>query len=65
MKFTNKEVELMHKIGIGVNFENPSDEELVEIEERVEEYETLHCLDANYKLNEEGKICEGIVDKLL
>lgn len=45
-------------ISIGIN----PDANLDLIEEKVGDYLTLNCLDENYNPNEEGKICESILD---
>lgn len=45
-------------ISIGIN----PDADLDLIEDKVGEYLTLKCLDDNYIPNDEGKICESILD---
>lgn len=51
-----KQLQLLRKIGIDV------DAEFDIIEEAVGDYLTMHCLDKNYTPNEEGLICESILD---
>ena len=34
------------------------------IETRIGDYLTLHCLDENYEPNEEGRLCETILDQI-
>ena len=45
-------------ISIGID---PNDE-LDVIEDKVGDYLTLNCLDENYNPNEEGLMCESILD---
>ncbi|MBQ3462693.1 MAG: hypothetical protein IJH36_06190 [Clostridia bacterium] len=49
---------LLEKIGIDIN----SSDDL--IEQAVGDYLNLHCLDENYEPNEEGLICESILDMI-
>lgn len=62
--FTQKEISLMRQIGLDFDFNNLSDEEWCSIEEMIGEYLTLKCLDEDYNPNEEGLICESILNKL-
>ena len=65
--FTEKEIQLIRKIGITIDIsqENSiSDDEWVNLEEKIGEYLTLKCLDKNYNPNDEGLICESILDKI-
>ena len=55
---TEKQKALLKKIGVDIN----ADVDI--IEEAVGDYLNLHCLDKNYKPNEEGLICESILDSL-
>ena len=55
---TEKQKSLLKKIGVDIN----ADVDI--IEEAVGDYLNLHCLDKNYKPNEEGLICESILDSL-
>ena len=45
-------------ISIGMN----PDDDLDIIEDKVGDYLTLNCLDENYNPNEEGKMCQRILD---
>lgn len=36
--FSKKQIEFMQRIGLTINFENPSDDELSIVEEKVSEY---------------------------
>lgn len=53
---TEKQIEFLKSIGI-----EPDEDEAV-IEEKVGDYLTLNCLDENYNPNEQGLICESILD---
>jgi len=60
--FTEKQIQLMKRIGISADFNNPTDKEWIEIENKVGDWLTLQCLDENYYPNEEGIMCENILD---
>lgn len=45
-------------ISIGIN----PDDELDIIEDKVGDYLTLKCFDENYNPNEQGKMCQKILD---
>lgn len=67
MRFTEREIDLMRKIGLDLDFEHPeafSDDEWVQIEEVVGERLELHELDKNYEPTPDGMICEDILGKL-
>ena len=53
-----KQILLLKKIGVDINAEPDI------LEEAVGDYLNLHCLDENYKPNEEGLICESILDHI-
>lgn len=53
---SEKQKEFLVSIGI-----DPTDE-LDVIEDKVGDYLTLNCLDENYNPNEEGLMCESILD---
>lgn len=54
----------MKKIGISINFDNISDGELVEIEEKVSEHLQKQGFEKDYSPTAEGKMCESILDML-
>ncbi len=64
--FTDKEINFMKLIGLDCDFENLSEENdyWAEIESVVGDALVLTGLDENYKPNEIGWICEGIIDKI-
>lgn len=65
MKFNEKQIELVQRIGVSVNsFDSLTDEEIEQIEEKVSEHLQKHGFDKDYKPTEEGKICESILDEL-
>ena len=53
---SEKQKEFLVSIGIDTN------DELDVIEDKVGDYLTLNCLDENYNPNEEGLMCESILD---
>lgn len=62
--FNEKQINLMQKIGLHLDFEHLSDDDWVLIEEKVGDYYNLNTLDEDYKPNAEGRICESILDNL-
>lgn len=62
--FTEKEKCFMRECGLNLDFDNLSDDDYVEIEEVIGNKLTLECLDDNYNPNEDGLLCEEILDKL-
>lgn len=62
--FTEKEKSFMRECGLNLDFDNLSDDDYVEIEEVIGNKLTLECLDNNYNPNEDGLLCEEILDKL-
>ena len=64
MKYNNNQIEFMKKIGISIDFNNISDEDYVEIEEKVSDYLQKKGFNEDYSPNKEGKMCESILDML-
>ena len=64
--FTADELKLLKKLGFQDSVLNISEDDdlWADIEDQVGDYLTLRCLDENYEPNEEGVICEAILDKL-
>lgn len=62
--FDKKEIEFMRTLGIEADFENLSDDILVKIEDIVSEELQKSGFDKDYKVTEDGKMCESILDKL-
>ncbi len=51
-----EQLNLLKKLDINAN------DDLEIIEEKIGDYLNLHCLDENYMPNEDGLICESILD---
>ena len=64
--FTADELKLLKKLGFQDSVQNISEDDdlWADIEDQVGDYLTLRCLHENYEPNEEGVICEAILDKL-
>lgn len=62
--FTDKQVAYMKSIGLFVNFEHPTDDEWVLIEDKIGDRLTGQELDADYNPTPNGVICESILDLL-
>jgi len=62
--FNKTEIEFMESLGIEADFENLSDDMLVKIEDIVSEKLQKSGFDKDYKITEDGKIYEAILDKL-
>ena len=56
----------MQRIGLDCDFQNLDKDDAYwsEIEDAVGEYLVLNCFDEDYKPNEEGLLCESILDKI-
>ncbi len=64
MKFNNNQIEFMKKIRISINHENISDSDILLIEEKVSEYLQKKGFNEDYSPNQEGEMCESILDML-
>lgn len=65
MKFNEKQIEFMRKIGISITFsETLSDKDSLLIEEKVSEHLQKHGFDSEYKPTKDGEMCESILDIL-
>ena len=64
MKFSENQIEFMKKIGIAINFDNASDNNQIEIEEKVSDYLQKKGFNEDYSPNKDGEICESILDML-
>lgn len=64
--FDDKEISLMRSLGLDCDFNNLSDDDdyWMIIEEKVGAHLTLECLDENYNPDENGAICESILNKI-
>lgn len=64
MKFKNTQMEFMKKIGISIKQKNISDSDILLIEEKVSEYLQEKGFNEDYSPNQEGEMCESILDML-
>lgn len=62
--FTQQEINFMKGLGLDFQFSNLSDNEWIEIEDKVGDQLVLCELDKDYKPTPAGKICESILSKL-
>ena len=63
--FSKEEIELMQSIGITArSFEALSDDEAVQIEDKVADCLMERGFDESYEPTKLGLLCEGILDKL-
>lgn len=64
MKFSQEQIKFMKNIGISINFDDASDEEIVLVEEKVSEHLQAHGFDDKYSPTKDGEMCESILDML-
>ena len=65
LKFSEKQISFLEKIGISINsFDNISDEEIDEVEEKVSEYLQKKGFNKDYSATADGEMCESILDML-
>lgn len=64
MKFKNTQIEFMKKIGISIKQKNISNSDILLIEEKVSEYLEEKGFNEDYSPNQEGEMCESILDML-
>lgn len=65
MELNKMQLEILKKVGVEFQISIPlSDDQLIEIEKKVADYLVRYCLDENYDVNEEGEVCESILDML-
>ncbi len=63
--FNNTEKEFLFSLGLNFDFDDLSDEELVQIEESVAEKLQVSGFNSNENINDIGIMCESVLDKLL
>lgn len=61
IEFDEKEILLLNKLGF---YKIENDDDLDKLEDEVADYLSLYCFDENYEPNQDGLICESILDKL-
>lgn len=65
MLFSNAQIDFMNDNGIDIDFEKElSDDDYIEIEEKIADKLQIHGFDKDYNVTEIGKMCESILDKL-
>lgn len=67
MPFTPKEIDLMQRIGITLDFAHTddfTDDEWISIGDIIADRLVLYELDENYEPTPDGMICEDILEKL-
>ena len=63
--FSEEEKQFIHDVlGLDFNYDRPSDEDWVLLEDKCAEVLSLFGLDDNYNPTEMGLICESILDKI-
>lgn len=64
MLFDKNQIDYMKSIGLDYDFENLSDDESAEIEDKVGDQLQLNGLNEDYSPNSVGLVCESILDRL-
>lgn len=65
LKFNKEQIELLNKIGFDFDVTSKlSDDEILEIDDKVSDYFAYHGLGDNDTVNGVGLICESIMDVL-
>ena len=62
--FSPKEKDFLNSLGLNYNFDNLSEDELIQIEDTISEKLQISGFDENGNINETGIICESILDQL-
>nr|DAW81117.1 MAG TPA: hypothetical protein [Caudoviricetes sp.] len=60
--FNEEQIEYMKKIGISLKFDNLSEDDYINIEDKVSEHLQKYGYDEDYEPTDDGKICESILD---
>jgi hypothetical protein len=65
INFNEEQLKIIRKLNLSYNStQELSDEECINLEEKIGDYYVLNCLDENFEPNKEGRICESILDLL-
>ena len=64
MKFNESQIDFIKSIGLKLDFENMTDDNLVEIENKVALTLQKLGFDENYQVTDVGRMCESILDQL-
>lgn len=62
--FTDEQKKFMRSMGLNFNFDDLSDDEWIRIEDEVGDKLVMEGLDKDYDVNEIGKMCYSILDKI-
>lgn len=62
--FSDEQIEYMQGLGLNFDFSNLSDDEWIAIEDTVGDRLVYAGLDKDYNPNQEGVMCESILDML-
>lgn len=62
--FTDKQVKFMKNIGLNLDFDNLTDDDYAEIEDKVADELQMKGFDINSEPTEIGLMCESILDNL-
>lgn len=63
MMFTDEEMKFLKKLNRKKNF-NLNDSDIVEMEDVVSNFLQINGFDKDYKITEDGKLAENILDKI-
>ena len=65
MNFTEREIAFIKDVlKLNPDFDHMSGEDWIELEDAAGDYLVLQCMDKDYNPNDEGLMCEAILDKL-
>lgn len=64
IQFNREQKSFINSLGIKANKILYSDDDLIEIEEKVSEKLQMDGFDKNYNITDIGRMCEAILDKL-
>lgn len=64
IQFNREQKSFINSLGIKANKILYSDDDLIEIEEKVSEKLQMDGFDQNYNITDIGRMCEAILDKL-
>lgn len=62
--FEPEQIEYMRSLGLDLDFDNPTDDDIIRIEEIVADRLMTCGFDLEYEPTEEGKMCESILDRI-
>lgn len=60
--FNQEQIKYMIKIGLNLNFDNLSDDDIIKIDDVVGDRLMMVGFDENYEPNWDGRMCESILD---